>query len=262
VSVIGPRALAIAGALAAGAILAAGAPGSPSQAAATLPIDASFAVEWRGVAGCPPGTPAGLSCYEFAGEALVPGLGRVTARYTKTFDGNLSGGCIHTLATAGVAVDGRGEITLSMIGPACELLPPALSLFDATITGGSGPYAGASGSVRISSSVSERGAGEGIAVDRWSGTLTVPGREFDLTAPTLEGAVSKTVRAPKKAKRMRVRYTVTAHDTADGPVPVACAPRSGGFFKPGRTRVRCSATDSSANTGRAEFTITVRRTRA
>jgi HYR domain len=255
-------ALAIAGLLTAGATLPTGAPGSSSRASGTLQIDATFAVKWRGVAGCPPGTSAALSCYEFVGNALVRGLGRVTERYTKTFDGNLGGGCVHTLATAVIAVDGRGEITLSMLGPACELLPPARSSFDATITGGSGPFVGASGMIRISSSVSERGAGEGIAIDRWSGTLIVPGRDFDLTTPTLEGAVSKTVRAPRKAKHVRVHYTVTARDAVDGSVPVACTPRSGGFFKLGRTKVKCSATDSSANTGRAEFTITVRRARS
>ena len=56
-----------------------------------------------------------------------------------------------------------------------------------------------------------------LAQDTWAGTITVPGMEFDLTAPTISGAVSKSVKAPKKAKSMRVRYTVKGTDAVDGP---------------------------------------------
>ena len=94
----------------------------------------------------------------------------------------------------------------------------------------------------------------------WTGALTVPGLEFDLTSPTLAGATNKTVRAKKGAKSARVTFKVTAQDGADGVVPVGCNPRSGSRFKIGRTRVTCSSTDSSANTAKASFTVTVRRT--
>lgn len=102
----------------------------------------------------------------------------------------------------------------------------------------------------------------GTARDTWTGTLTVPGLDFDITPPSLTGAVSKILRAPRGAKRMRVRYRVTAEDEVDGAVPAICTPRSGSFFKLGRTRVTCSATDSSGNTRDARFTVTVRRARA
>ena len=88
----------------------------------------------------------------------------------------------------------------------------------------------------------------------------MPGLDFDVTAPTVNGAVRKTVQAPKKAKRARVTYTVTAKDTVDGAVPVVCKPRSGSFFKLGRTSVVCSASDKSGNTARATFVVTVKRT--
>jgi hypothetical protein len=97
------------------------------------------------------------------------------------------------------------------------------------------------------------------AFDNWSGTLTVPGLEFDTTAPTISGAVSKTVRAPKRAKNVRVTYKVTAQDAVDGSAPVTCKPPSGGRFKVGRTTFACSATDSSGNTAMANFTVTVKR---
>ena len=82
-----------------------------------------------------------------------------------------------------------------------------------------------------------------------------------LTPPALLGAKSKTVRARKRAKRVRVVYQVTASDAVDGQLPASCNPRSGSRFPLGRTVVRCSATDSSANTANASFRVTVRRPR-
>jgi hypothetical protein len=46
------------------------------------------------------------------------------------------------------------------------------------------------------------------------------------------------VRAPKRAKRVRVRYSVTAQDAVDGSLPAVCTPRSGTFFRVGRTKVK------------------------
>jgi hypothetical protein len=98
----------------------------------------------------------------------------------------------------------------------------------------------------------------GVGSERWTGTIVVPGLEFDVTPPRRSGATSKIVRAPKGARRVRVTYRVTASDNADGQLPVICQPRSGSRFPVGRTVVRCSATDTSANTGNASFRITVR----
>ena len=62
--------------------------------------------------------------------------------------------------------------------------------------------------------------------ETWTGTLTVPGLEFDLTRPTLAGATNKTVRARKGAKSARVAFRVTAQDDRDGTLRVACTRRS------------------------------------
>ncbi len=123
-----------------------------------------------------------------------------------------------------------------------------------TITGGTGTYQGASGRGTV-----ERSLSGGRGVERWTGTLIVPGLEFDITPPAISGAVSKTIRAPVGAKRARVTYKVTAHDTVDGAVGAACKPRSGAVFKIGRTAVTCTATDTSGNGRTARFVITVRR---
>jgi hypothetical protein len=63
-----------------------------------------------------------------------------------------------------------------------------------------------------------------VGTDTWGGSLTGPGHTFDLTPPTLSGLVDKTVRARRGAKRVRVRYRVTARDLKDGSVPARCKP--------------------------------------
>jgi hypothetical protein len=233
------------------------------RATGTLQLDIRLGSVWRfGDSYCPPGTHADVECVGFRGVADVPGLGQITETYVKTLEDN---GCSVTqFRTLVLQIAGRGEIQLSMDAewPVCGPTAPAeAGPFALTITGGTGIYAGASGSVQFRSSVY---AGNpacrcGQARDVLTGMLTVPGLEFDLTPPVLSGAVSKSVRASKRAKRVRVRYTVKAQDTVDGSVAAVCTPRSGSYFKVGRTRVSCSATDSSANNSRARFTITVRR---
>jgi HYR domain len=129
------------------------------------------------------------------------------------------------------------------------------------ITAGSGSYAGASGSGTLTHSYHYTSTGAAAGNDTWTATLNVPGLEFDVSPPAISGAGSKTVRAPKRAKRIRVTYRVTASDAVDGAVTVACAPRSGTRFKVGRTTVKCTATDSSGNVKTARFTVTVKRRR-
>jgi HYR domain len=41
-------------------------------------------------------------------------------------------------------------------------------------------------------------------------------------------------------------------------VAVKCRPRSGSFFRRGRTSVTCSATDANGNTATATFVVTVK----
>lgn len=246
---------------------AAGAKGAPKRASGTMQLQSTFAAAYKRRSDyCPPGTPPSVLCYRFVGINDVPGLGHATETYTNTWDERV---CppdrpISQFRTAVIEVAGKGRIDLSLAAPYCGPFSPAeVGPLEGTITGGSGTYEGASGSVQFRASVSEylNPCHCGTASDTWTGTLTVPGLEFDLTPPVLKGAVSKTVRAPKKARRVRVRYTVTARDAVDASVPVACKPRSGSRFKLGRTVVNCSATDSSANTATAKFRITVKKRR-
>ncbi len=207
---------------------------------------------------CPPEAPPGADCHPRTSTGSVSGLGSVSAKYTWFFGiGDCPSTLVKTLATTGrLVVAGKGEIDFALAdGARCvEQEPVRNEPQDFTITGGTGTYQGASGGGTV-----ERSLSGGYGVERWTGTLTVSGLQFDITPPTIAGAAAKTVRAPKSAKRVRVTYKVTARDAVDGPTAVACLPRSGSWFAIGRTTVTCQARDSSGNTGRARFVVTVKR---
>jgi hypothetical protein len=150
--------------------------------------------------------------------------------------------------------------------PFCADPAPNSTVHRGTVVEGTGIFAGASGSLQIASTVEAARCGPGgclgSANDTWTGSLSVPGLAFDLTAPVLRGVRSKRVRAPENAKSVRVRYSVTAQDDVDGQVPVKCKPASGSRFKVGRTtKVTCTAEDASANVATTSFTVTVRKKR-
>lgn len=127
------------------------------------------------------------------------------------------------------------------------------------ITGGTGRFAAATGrGTRVMRLVV---AGAPAATEAWMATLEVPGHVFDVTPPTLRGATAKTVRVSNGARNARVTFMVKATDGVDGAVPISCQPRPGSRFKIGKTTVRCEATDSSGNTAKAAFIVTVKRQR-
>jgi hypothetical protein len=230
--------------------------------AGTLSLQGKLRLTSMGVA-CPREAPSGaIECRARTGSGSIPGLGGVSETYLWSY-GAGSPTCpaslVKPLATTGrLVVAGKGEINFALAqGARCVDVDPVRNdPQDFTIIGGTGNYQGASGSGNVQPAVSG-----GVGFERWTGTIVVPGLEFDVTPPTLSGATPKTVRAPRGAKRVRVTYEVTASDNADAQVPVTCTPRSGGRFPIGRTIVSCSAMDSSANTGSTSFRITVRKTK-
>jgi hypothetical protein len=161
-----------------------------------------------------------------------------------------------------VPVAGKGEIHVAVAESPCVPLSDLVNQAQTfTVTGGTGSYAGASGSGTLARSLSELTANGRFGTETWTGTIEVPGLEFDVPRPTLTGATSKTVKARKGARSARVAFRVTAQDDRDGVLPVACDTRSGSALRIGRTRVTCHASDSSANTATASFTVTVQRRR-
>jgi hypothetical protein len=230
-------------------------------AAGTLTFDAQLDARYPPTT-CPDGTPGGIECFARTGSGTVRGLGTVNESYVYLVDPAPTGcgtdnDAVQVLpTTARLSIPGKGEIQLSVGGPACAArtlgLPlRATSAF--TITGGTGTYTGASGG----GTYIDRSYGTYRGKDSWQGTLSVPGLDFDVTPPVLRGAVARTVRAPRRSQRVRVPFKVTAVDAVDGAVPTTCMPSPGSIFRLGRTRVTCSATDKSANAASRTFTVTV-----
>jgi len=207
---------------------------------------------------CPPGSPPDADlCAARTGSGAVRGLGEASETYTFFVQ---EGACDRVFeTTVRLEVAGKGELQLAVDRYRGECISSSLNLSRAfTITGGSGVYAGASGGGTVSHQALPTPSGS-AGRDTWTGTLNVPGLEFDVTPPTLSGAVNKKARARRGSKRVRVTYRVTASDAVDGSVPVSCKPRSGSRFKIGRTVVKCSATDTSANATAARFSVIVKR---
>lgn len=166
-------------------------------------------VSRRAAAGdCPPGTPSTIECHPREGKAVVPGLGSVSESYLYRVDTAPAGcpaGSFKVLSTTGrFTVAGKGEIQLAVgESPDCHTLENVLAPTRSfTITGGSGTFAGASGSGTLDQTATFTSTGA-AGTDTWVGSLAVPGLEFDVTPPTLSGAVGKTVRAPRGATRAR-----------------------------------------------------------
>jgi hypothetical protein len=214
---------------------------------------------------CPAGMSASTICHSRTARGGVPGLGEVTQAYW--YNGEPAPcppGETKILGyTTSFRVAGRGEIHVAVAETPTCLTANVVALNATqsfTVTGGTGIYAGASGSGRIERAANFA-AGGAAGRDTWIGTLDVPGLEFDVTRPTLTGATNKTVKAKEGAKSARVVVRVTAQDDRDGSLPVTCTPRPGSRFPIGKTKVTCEATDSSANTAAATFTVTVKRQR-
>jgi hypothetical protein len=164
----------------------------------------------------------------------------------------LGSGCWLWRIDGTLRVAGKGDLGYMATNLGCQGQETAVLSF--WLTSGSGQYAGASGMGALAISAYSEGSHMGTQV--WTGTLDVPGLEFDTEAPVVHGVVNKTVRAKPKAGA-RVRYKLTATDAVDGAVPVSCKPPSGSRFRIGRSTVRCSAVDTSGNVATAAFTVTV-----
>ena len=262
------RIVALAVSVAAFAAPAASAPATVTagRPAGTLELNVEFGTRYQlGRQFCPAGSPASTTeCVRFDGSVDIRGLGTTTISYVKAFDDTICPNRVTQQRTATLDVEGKGQIFVSF-DSACADPAPSEATLTGRVVGGTGRFAGAKGEIRVHTSVfapqpSVGGGLTGSSTDTWTGTLDVPGFEFDLTPPVITGAGNRVVRAPKKAKFVRVRYAPKALDDVDGSVRVVCKPGSGSRIKVGRvTKVTCTATDTSANTTTATFTVTVKR---
>ena len=247
-------------AFALGVVAASGASGRAGDTG-SLSLNGALAVTST-PAGCPPDAPPEANfCAARVGSGLVPGLGRVSANYMFFVDAGVCGTGDRVLETTAVlAVAGKGDLHVSLARKE-DCLPSALALTRPfTVIGGTGIYQGASGGGMVNHTYHYTASGS-AGTDTFTGTLNVAGLSFDVTPPALSGLANRTVRARRGAKNVRVRFVVTASDQVDGPVSASCTPKSGHRFRIGRTTVKCSATDTSANTATGSFRVVVKRRR-
>jgi HYR domain len=248
--------------LAVGAAVLFAAVRADADSVGTLQVHGTYNTKFSGVE-CPAGTPATTGCYRNANVSdELSGLGKVTVDYTLVYDDfGLACGRVH--AQIPIVVAGKGEIDLAIRSTGCipQTDPKAITPSNVTVTGGSGRYAGASGSgVLEYVKTIEAAPGSGSSKIMWTGTLNVAGLAFDTTAPQITGPTSKAAKT-RTAKGARVGYSVSAADATDGPVTPSCLPKSGSLFRVGRKTVTCSAADGSGNVATASFVVTVKRVR-
>jgi hypothetical protein len=214
------------------------------------------------IGACPAGVTVPV-CAARTGEGLVQGLGKVAEAYTflAEVDSPPCGVGFGRALSYRVRfiVANKGAIDFSLASAECVTAEAVRTQTQAfTIVGGTGIYAGASGSGTVSRLLGGETPRGRVGSETWTGALVVPGLEFDVTPPVVLGAIARTIAVRRGAKSVRVTYKVTATDAVDGPVPPSCRPLSGTRFKVGRTRVTCTATDTSGNTATRAFTVIVK----
>ena len=239
-------------------------PSGLKKVSGTLDLNAALSLR-SVVAECPSGVSAS-TCSDRTSTGLSAGLGPVTGTYTFLLDTGPPV-CADGLGRARAypvrfSVASKGEIRFQLAA-GVECVNGAES-HDAreqtqtfTVTRGTGIYAGASGTGTV-----KRGLGTNYLwllrerdVDRHphrAGPRLRPHTADTGWCDQQDGA------SQKGCEVDLVAFRVTAKDDRDGTLPVACTPKSGSRFKLGRTRVTCSSIDSSANTAKASFTVTVR----
>jgi HYR domain len=227
-----------------------------AASSSTLKIKATFASEGNGLTPCPAGTPVTTECYAQSSKTVVRGLGTATLRLMMFVDRS-EAACEHWRieGTLGAGTEGGASFTGTNEG--CPANHSGTARVDYTFVSGSGSFSGASGTGTIDFSLVQTPSGENVHMS-WNGELAVPGYTFDTTPPTFRGIRNKLVKAPKRATRARVRYSVAANDAVDGSVRTRCSPASGAWFRVGRTTVKCAAIDKHANPASATFRVTVR----
>lgn len=183
---------------------------------------------------CPAGLPqSATECRARTGNGFVRGLGSVSATYTLPLEVgppncpaaadppyNLASFAKPLATTGRLSVAGEEEITFSLAeGARCvpvfgghDYDPPEQEF---TITGGTGPFAEASGKGMV-----ERSVYGGVETEVWTGTLEVPGFEFDFTPPSLAFTSASATKLRHPGGSYVIQAALSLRDDVEG-TPVA-----------------------------------------
>jgi hypothetical protein len=182
---------------------------------------------------CPASVRADADCRAGTGKGTIHGLGNVTATYRwyfTTSGGNCLPGLVQPFATRlGSSSPGRARpVSRSRPETVASTWNPSVTKRRRSLSPADPARMRAQREGRLEPSLSG-----GRGTDTVTGSLAVPGLEFDLAPPTFTGANTKTVRAAKGAKRARVTYTVAARDGVDGLLATTWVPRAETGFRSG-----------------------------
>jgi hypothetical protein len=227
--------------------------------ASVLSFNASVRSSYR-VSQCPLGTAANALCLQLTGKMIVSGLALVSFSYDEVIDrSDPAQKCAAWTISNGAWSTPKGTLAFAGASLGCPSLDEgAGATVQLQFSGGVGAFSSASGNgTAVSSSADLL---NGTINIQWTGTLDVPGYDFDTTPPTLSSIATKKLTI-RRGRGAHVRYAAKATDAIDGNVPVTCLPPSGSFFSIGNTIVTCSASDTSGNSARATFLVVVKRRR-
>lgn len=229
----------------------AAAPGSVREGP-TLVFDVSIVSKFVETT-CPPGLSKGTECFRYNAGKIVSGLGRTSLAWNETI--NRTGSCGIWKILDGSWITPKGTIPFSGTSEGCPSVNEGTGatvqiMFAPGSSGASGTATAKFGQAHISAIKTEP--------VRWGGTLAIPNVTFDTTPPEIAHVANKVVKMDR-GHRGRAFYKVAARDAIDGLLKTKCRPRSGSFFPIGRTRVTCSATDTSGNAASTSFLVIIKR---
>jgi hypothetical protein len=196
-----------------------------------------------------------VTCTPASGSTFALGSTKVTCSATDKAD-NTGSASFNVLVQQNTppVVTVPADITVEATGPSGAVVTftaSASDLVDGSLKPTCTPSSGSTfalGSTKVTCSATDKAGKTGSASfnvlvqDKTGPVVTVPA-DISVNATSKDGAV--------------VTFTASASDLVDGPVSVTCTPASGSTFPLGTTKVTCSATDKSGNTGSAFFNVVV-----
>src|SRR5919204_4304790 len=197
----------------------------------------------------------GVTCFHMNGTTVIAGLGSAVIDFDVVIDRrDPQNKCAAWTIRNGTISAAKGTVLFDGSNEGCApILEGSGGTMKLGLRGRDALAAGSGAATAVFSQFANLAPSR--ITSTWTGTFTVPGHSFDTTPPTLN-AKTKVVRI-RKGRSTHVRYSVSAQDAVDGGIPVTCTPASGSVFRIGKTRVTCSATDTSGNTGTATFFVVV-----
>ncbi|MEV5987440.1 VWA domain-containing protein [Streptomyces sp. NPDC052051] len=207
------------------------------------PVDVTPGREFRGERGAADAGDGALGVPDGGDDGSAGGVGR----HDRGLVGGLGGGVLggrDGIRGGGLIGGVRGGSNSGALG--------------GLVDGGGGSRNGdrsarAIGDVTVGGGRGDAGAADAPAPGSYQQRITITVKDMAAPVVTID---DRTVEATDGNGTV-IDFTATAKDAVDGTLPVTCDPASGSRFPVGTTKVTCTATDASGNTGTDTATFTV-----